>query len=161
MDFATPGISFETGGWHDMFTLPRASILQEALPAAIGGWNKLRRLDLANNKLKEIPHEVSNATLAESKNIKKVLFIYVDSANNTPMKSTRRPCGRYLTRMFRLRVCFTSMNVSSLSLCAQADSLAELEHVDISGNPVRRMPLAIERLQTKVWYRYYFCETRF
>lgn len=26
----------------------------------------------------------------------------------------------------------------------------ELEHVDLGGNPVQRMPLAIERLQTKV-----------
>lgn len=53
------------GGWHEISTLPRASIPQETLPAAIGGWKKLRRLDLANNNLQEIPHEVSNAARRE------------------------------------------------------------------------------------------------
>lgn len=51
--------------WHDIPILSRASMPQETLPAAIGGWKNLRRLDLANNKLKEIPHEVSSAIRRE------------------------------------------------------------------------------------------------
>lgn len=35
-------------------------ILQESLPTAIGGWKNLRRLDLANNRLEDIPHEVNH-----------------------------------------------------------------------------------------------------
>lgn len=46
-------------------TIHRLVTLQETLPAAMGEWKNLRRLDLADNHLEEIPLEVSNTTLPE------------------------------------------------------------------------------------------------
>lgn len=54
------------GGLREEFKLFRRLKMQEELPTEVAGWTNLRRLDLAENKLEEIPQEVRYRTLTDA-----------------------------------------------------------------------------------------------
>eukprot|EP00903_Cladosiphon_okamuranus_P005339 g5336.t2 len=88
---------------------------------------QLEEIDVSQNRLSYLPETIGLATGLRKLNL-------------------RGNAVRALPKGVFLLHALEALDISKNTL---AESLAELEHVDISGNPVQRMPLAIERLQTK------------